>query len=265
MILRRLKKEYRREDETREKVLAFLTNFCNLRCFSCSTNCDVPNSTHFNSPEYEMSIHELETALINLKDFGKNEALRFVGGEPTLNKNLVELSKIARKHDRRVEILTNGARIMEHDPFLFDYILLDQHKQNKETIKLCVDHFKRNHFENFEIKIMEYHQDLNELRKGNISPCARCPMFMNQIAIYRNRVYPCCVFPPLLGWEKDENEALTVDHELSLNYSVYNENLYDAVINWREYLPDKVFKICAVSCWRGANPNKTPLVPTDFK
>ncbi len=76
---------------------------CTLKCVSCS------HASPFASP-WQMTPEELASDLAAIKPFARFGKLQMVGGEPTLNKQLPELMRIARASGvgREIMVITNG-------------------------------------------------------------------------------------------------------------------------------------------------------------
>lgn len=79
-------------------VELFITRRCNLRCSYCFTW-----RKNFKDPSTE----EIKKRIDKLKELGCN-VISFMGGEPTLRKDLVELTKYAHKKKMFVSMDTNG-------------------------------------------------------------------------------------------------------------------------------------------------------------
>ena len=90
------------------KTISIQTTYqCQMRCANCYLG-DMLNNTKFN----DVDIVKYEDALKNLP---KRRDIRFIGAEPTMNKNLFELIKIARKSGHRPSLLTNGLKLRNNN------------------------------------------------------------------------------------------------------------------------------------------------------
>lgn len=82
---------------------------CQLKCSNCYLG------DMLNNPKYpEVDIDKFEDTMKRLK--GRCD-IRFIGAEPTLNKNLPKLISIARKNGHRPSLLTNGLRL-RREPYV---------------------------------------------------------------------------------------------------------------------------------------------------
>tara|TARA_R110002020_G_scaffold334874_2_gene550114 strand:- start:281 stop:1156 length:876 start_codon:yes stop_codon:yes gene_type:complete len=104
-----------------------LTNMCNLSCVGCD---------HYSNYKIDgyLSLEDCESYLKSWGDkFNKLKLeLRLLGGEPTLNKNLVEIIEITRSYipNNNIVLITNGFYIDRHDDI--KNVLID----NKIVLKL---------------------------------------------------------------------------------------------------------------------------------
>lgn len=100
--------------------VVFLTG-CNFRCSFCHNRSLVYSETE------PIDYHLLKEFLKKRK--GQLEAVVITGGEPTLNKNLLEISKLAKSLNYSVKIDTNGSSpdvlsyLIKNE--LVDYIAMD--------------------------------------------------------------------------------------------------------------------------------------------
>ena len=256
----RMRRKVNPEEEP--KIVLYLTNYCNDRCFSCSTLCDKPHSNHFNKHNYNMEPLEAKTFFKNLGDYGLELPVRFAGGEPTLNPHISKLAEIVKNKGRFVDIITNAAKITEIDPYLFNWIYLDEHAANGDAIKKAIKYFKKQGYNNWTSTYNVLHRDIAFMRKNNISYGVRCPLWMRGITVYNGIVYPCCVFPPLIGWDED---GAQIDSALiRAGYTVKNPNISTLLTDWRSHLPDIMYRKCTLSCWRGAPQNRIKWYKTNY-
>lgn len=85
------------------------TNVCNLHCKMCSAKC----STQKNIIKQDLTPENLEIMLEKLKGYIVNIA--FQGDcEPTLNKNLKDLVKVASKYTEEISLVSNGTMLTEN-------------------------------------------------------------------------------------------------------------------------------------------------------
>jgi sulfatase maturation enzyme AslB (radical SAM superfamily) len=88
------------EENTFKTISIQTTYMCQLKCANCYLG------DMLNNPKYgEVDIEKFENTMKRLK--GRCD-IRFIGAEPTLNKNLPKLISIARKNGHRPSLLTNG-------------------------------------------------------------------------------------------------------------------------------------------------------------
>ena len=82
----------------------FLTDKCNLRCNNCSASS--PYMSEANLPDLDSFVQSLSF----LSRVARCDEIRFLGGEPLLNKNICEFMKAAREAGvfRNIRVITNG-------------------------------------------------------------------------------------------------------------------------------------------------------------
>lgn len=85
------------------KTISIQTTYqCQMKCANCYLG------DMLNNPKYEdVDPIRFEEALSSLK----KADIRFIGAEPTMNQNLFQLIKIARKTGHRPSLLTNGLKL----------------------------------------------------------------------------------------------------------------------------------------------------------
>jgi sulfatase maturation enzyme AslB (radical SAM superfamily) len=97
------------ENNTFKTISIQTTYMCQLKCSNCYLG------DMLNNPKYpEVDIDKFEDTMKRLK--GRCD-IRFIGAEPTLNKNLPKLISIARKNGHRPSLLTNGLRL-RREPYV---------------------------------------------------------------------------------------------------------------------------------------------------
>jgi sulfatase maturation enzyme AslB (radical SAM superfamily) len=85
-------------------ILSVQTTYkCNMRC----ANCYLGNMLN-NSKFKDIDLEKLENVF---KKLPKRTDIRFIGAEPTMNDNLFEMIKSAKKYKHRPQILTNGLKL----------------------------------------------------------------------------------------------------------------------------------------------------------
>jgi organic radical activating enzyme len=82
----------------------FLTDTCNLRCNNCSASS--PYMSEANLPDLDSFVESLSF----LSRVARCDEIRFLGGEPLLNKNICEFMRAARESGvfRNIRVITNG-------------------------------------------------------------------------------------------------------------------------------------------------------------
>lgn len=84
------------------------TNKCNLTCVFCEASCTV--NPH--QPRHDLKPVELEAILERIGKYAVNVV--FQGDcEPTLNRQLPELARIAARHTSSIAVVTNGTQLRE--------------------------------------------------------------------------------------------------------------------------------------------------------
>ena len=97
------------ENNTFKTISIQTTYMCQLKCANCYLG------DMLNNPRYpEVDIDRFEDTMKRLK--GRCD-IRFIGAEPTLNKHLPRLIKIARKNGHRPSLLTNGLTL-RREPYV---------------------------------------------------------------------------------------------------------------------------------------------------
>jgi hypothetical protein len=96
-ILRRSQKQ---EPKKEKELTIEITSSCDLECSVCSTN-----SVHDRSSE--LSTRDIESILTEFPDFKK---VRLSGGEPFKHPYLLDIVKLLKKQNKRIEILTCGVK-----------------------------------------------------------------------------------------------------------------------------------------------------------
>ena len=93
----------------------YINQNCNLNCNSC-----IRCAPLYDHKEYPLDIFERD--LKQIYKLFKNSLLTIDGGEPLLNKNLLEYLKIGKKYCTQVEIITNGILIPKLSKETLEYI-----------------------------------------------------------------------------------------------------------------------------------------------
>ena len=152
-----LEKRYSKYDKP-QGALIEITNACNLNCLMCNTKFQT-------RPEGLMSAEVFERIVTELKANGINNAGLHTVGETFLYKDLATLVNIAKKHDFRVWMSTNGQypeRMMR---------LYQKFPKQITDIRISTDGATQETFEKIRIggsfdKLMESFEILHSLNSG---------------------------------------------------------------------------------------------------
>jgi organic radical activating enzyme len=221
-----------------------LNNKCNLNCFACSVK---PNTDR-----YETSAEEVNKFLNNIKRWKPNSGVIFSGGEITLMKpeKLQDIFIACRWHNRKVIVLTNGARKI--DLKYVDHVILDNHGKNEKAV-LDFEQLLIKEEKPYTMRKTIWHRDNEAVRGRSITKGARCHYWLDSISLWKKAVYPCCVSCNLDSWDEDNKLRKAL---LKAGWSYSNILLSDYIENWRNTLPPIMFKKCMLSCWTDAENNQ---------
>ena len=249
------------------KVIIAITNVtCNLKCFKCSTFCDTDiGSNIYNKDAFILKPVILNEFLENISDYRPDYYISLQGGETTLlNPDIInEYSKVIKDNNRKVLCLTNGYGIRKLNPFLFDVIILDEHMQNKNDIKLAINYFESVGYRDYTINITRYHCDFRSVMKDNrIVNDFKCSDMFDAITLFNKVVFPCCVSPMLMGYDN----RIDYVNDLKSNGFIYdNKDLSKMLNNIETFLPDSFNDVCLNYCYRRKIKAKKIYRPTNFK
>lgn len=233
-------------------IKVLITDICSGHCFSCSTlSCETG---------YVMDPRELDVFLKNIEGYLPDKPVRLTGGEPTsVGNDLDTYSNIVLSHSRRLEILTNGDKLLSVDPKIFDRIILDEHIANRGHIDDLRRHLRELNHPDFIVYPMHHHQDLRTLIGKGVTPGPHCRAWMDTLTLMRGVLYPCCILPVLEKWDP----SLTVTEDLRASgYTYDNPELPELIENWRDHIPDSVLRCCLLTCWRHDGQSKARWYPT---
>jgi hypothetical protein len=176
--------------------------------------------------------------------------VRLTGGEPTcVAEAIPDISKRVRNyHNRFLDIVTNGFRLMELDPFLFDFIHLDDHGVNRDLIEKCTEYLVEHGYKDFRIMRFDYHRDLELQRRGNVSNGLTCKDWMGSITLWEKTVYPCCVMHSIEGFENDPRIGESLR---KAGWTIDNLELLNTLRDWKNTVPAEVVRACVLGCWHG--------------
>jgi len=195
---------------------------------------------------------QLDKLLTLLNGWHPEAKVRLSGGEPTMigGKKLTQYARVAKEHNRYVDIMTNGFRIDEVDPFVFDFINLDYHGTNKKDIDKAQFFFNRLGYKKYRIVANVAHRDLEFQRAGNISNGLKCDEMMGSLTLWQDLLIPCCVIHSIAGFENNPKIFESLRRE---NWTIHNPDLIETIRNWKKTIPPEVVKACTLGCWHGSN------------
>lgn len=258
-------RRYRQMKLPRPRFIINMSNYCNLKCFSCSSLCDKPFNNPYRDKPRIQSLENIENFARAIEGWEKERYVRLSGGEPMMcgADHLHKTADILHKYGRFVSLLTNCYRFEDVDPFRFDQVILDDHTPiNKELLEKGVKRMERFRYDTWEVWDSTRHRDLElqrQGRKGDLSKGLRCLAWMDTIALWRDVVYPCCNMYYLEGWTRSDRISRALR---KAGWTVENPELLNTLINWRETIPGEAIKTCLLSCWTGG-PIKWVDVTTD--
>jgi len=143
---------------------------------------------------------------------------------------------------------------------IFDRIILDEHRSNRERIRYLKKYLGDLRHRNFIVHPMLYHQDLESLIGYKVTPGPNCREWLNSVAIKGAVVYPCCMLPWLEEWSPPLDMT---DDLISSGFTFDNPELPELLENWRDHIPDSVYRRCLLTCWRHEGQKKAKWYPTD--
>ena len=232
-----------------------LTNMCNLSCDCCSVHADLPIDKDSIYPErrklYRMSPSDVQTFVEKLGDLGKSDYHRLTGGEPTLFiDDCVEIIEYLHSEGRRICLATNGLNLCKIPPHVLkwiDWVELDHHNTNEDTIKECKVYLKQHYPKQNRLRIIKYgtHFDLHYAR-FHYKNQHYCGHVMRVVKYRDGVIYPCGHFECLTTFRHDTDiQDLLIKH----GWTIDNPDIPFMLEHWRETLPLDIFKYC-MSCWR---------------
>ena len=220
----------------------FLNTYCNLKCFSCAA-LGMPKPP----PPIDTKIENIELFLRHAAKIYPGSYIMLTGGEPTMYPRLGEACHLIHEYGFKTAMLTNGYRMVPAE--WFDFILLDYHGVNDDKMIEWQKTLKASNIK-WDIRMKQYHQDIQVAMKGNITRGARCSNWLEPLTLLQNVVYPCCNLM-CVEWWHDTDEVTTA--LIDAGWTVDNPGLVGAIKNWRETLPSTVYQLCMLGCWRDAD------------
>jgi len=232
-------------------IKVLITDICSDHCFSCST------LSH--EVGYVMDPNELDVFLTNIDGYLPDKPVRLTGGEPTSVGDLWAFAQTVKDHGRRLEILTNGENLLSVNPDIFDRIILDEHIANRGRIDYLRRRLREHKHPDYIVYPMHHHQDLRTLIGTGVTPGPHCRAWMETLTLMRGVLYPCCILPILEKWVS----GLTVTEDLRASgYTYDNPDLPELIENWRNHIPDSVYRTCLLKCWRHEGQKNARWYPT---
>lgn len=232
------------------RFLIITNNFCNMACWSCSALCNRPiGSNPFRKVKEITPLENIKKFLDLIDGYRPDYWIRLSGGEVTLCEPdyIKAICDLTHEHGRNISLLTNGARMDLVDPDWFEFIHLDEHILNSQTIADTRERFKDIGYKRYQVWTTKEHRDLELQRTNHITKGLRCEANMEAITLWRDTMYNCCVLPFLDGWNGDTKIR---DSQLAAGWSIHNPNLVETMENWINTLQaDSVFA-CQTQCWK---------------
>lgn len=125
-----------------------IVNSCNLNCKGCTHFCNIIKEKETITKEiYEKDLKRLKEFVEEIKLF------RIMGGEPLLNKDIIDIIKITRKYysSSKIHLVTNGLNILKMNQLFFDIlntnsieVHISLYKENDNIIKDIIKKLKDN-------------------------------------------------------------------------------------------------------------------------
>ena len=231
-----------------ERMGIFLNRYCNLNCYSCA-------AMGMNPPRDETTLEEIRAYLTNIEGYQHGATFMLTGGEPTAidHGKLEKVCELVHERGYTTALLTNGFKLIPTK--WIDYIMLDRHGINDESIAKWEAYLKHENRDTYEFREKQWHMDIPYAMKDNITEGARCGAWMTSITLWKDIVYPCCNLMCVAWWNKDIDQKLASSLR-DTGWSAYNPDLVNTMLNWRETLPGEVYRLCMTKCWRGASKTK---------
>ncbi len=179
-----------------------LTDHCNLNCKGCC---------HFSpiAEPKELSVDNLERDLSRLSKliFGKLDRLVLLGGEPLLNKSLINILKICRKYFKNtdIQLLTNGLLLLNESLDFWNackdnsiQINITEYPINIDYKKI-IDKINKHHIRYFlyddgninDKKFDKYNFDLEKKQDAEKNFYENCVMAKDCAYLEDGKIYPC--------------------------------------------------------------------------
>jgi hypothetical protein len=229
-------------------MVIHMNNYCNLSCFSCGALSHTPmGSNTFRDKPRDTEPWQAELFFKRIENYRPHSFIRLSGGEPTLSPHLEDIVAVTQKYGRKVSLLTNGARLMEYDPFIFDNIGLDNHGTNEELLMECVEFLESKNYRAYDIFNNIIHHDLELRRRGPRIHNTRSCTSLRLTTLWQDLVSPCCASFLVEGWD---NHTRVTDTLREAGWTIHNPNLVWLIKNLRESIPDIFYESCFTGCWQ---------------
>lgn len=236
----------------KEKVFSGLTlnwhftKKCNMGCKYC-----------FVPVGMELSREERFSILEKFK--GTFERINFVGGEPTIHPDLLELMEKAKKMGFKVTLVTNGYRMIK-DPVYADKILsivdgigISVDSLKEETNRLigrchCLQTLTKDDYENLCKRIKDHNLPLKintVVSKANLEE--DFSDFYSSVKPDRIKMFQVLV--PNLPTKRDYSEFLISSEEYSAFVKKHQKNGYNIVAESNELMIGSYFMLNAAGCF----------------
>lgn len=225
-------------DMNARRGVVMVTSDCNLDCFGC-----VARGPHWRSES--TNYHSIIRFFRILRELYPGCNVHFTGGEPTLYENIELAAVTAKFYGFAVDMLTNGARLIDLTPF--DNVLVDDHGVNHEDVLRFVEHCKSYPHLNWDVKNSRWHRDTAAAIRGNLTKGVRCAGWMFALMLRGDVFYPCCNLPVADFWH---GGTAVEDAFREAGWHVDNPEAADVVRRWRETVPDIAYRVCALGCWQ---------------
>ena len=111
-----------------------LTLNCNLNCHYCSRNCAIMNPLgdfFYNTSKLKKDFERI----FNFPDSESICSIALLGGEPTLNKNLLEYIKIVKEKisPKYTDVITNGIELLKNTQLVY--------KLKQNNVRIGISHY----------------------------------------------------------------------------------------------------------------------------
>ena len=237
-------------DQVEKPVLPYLEvnviDICNLNCKGC---------THFSnlfSGDTEMDLVRFTADLHQIAQYLHVLSIRLLGGEPLLNKHLIDYVKIARNElpFTEIHIVSNGLLLLQQSESFF--AVMREHNvrmdisayppTQKIKDKLCAILEKQKISYHISKPVIQFYRTLNSQGKSNLEHahevCAQ-----SYCAFLRNgKIYPC----PFAGMIYKYIECFHME-EFNVDLNQLGIDIYDDKLNWSFLFENlcKPFSLCA--------------------